>query len=160
MIAAGPSSPQIKPLIPGQSESAPPPGAGMTRPVWVVFSGETDIQWLRRFLKPGFRHCFVLLRDGGRWISFDPLANYTEITCYGHLPESFDLPQWLESRGLTVLSASMERCASRCAPLMPFTCVEAVKRLLGLHRRLILTPWQLYRFLSKGENNGIASFKT
>ena len=35
--------------------------------IWVVFSGYTDLRWLK-FLKSGFRHCFVLLHDGKRWI--------------------------------------------------------------------------------------------
>ncbi len=125
----------------------------MTKSVWVVFTGETDIPWLRRFLKPGFRHCFVLLNDGERWVSFDPLANYTEILIYNHLSCDFDLPLWLKSRGLSVLEVSVERAVKRCAPLAPYTCVEAVKRVLGLHKRLIFTPWQLYRFLEKRNNH-------
>ena len=32
-------------------------------------------------------------------------------------------------------------------PLM--TCVEVVKRVLGVHPPLIVTPWQLYRYLEK-----------
>ena len=33
------------------------------------------------------------------------------------------------------------------APWGPFTCVEAVKRVLGVRARFILTPWRLYKFL-------------
>ncbi|MCD8496748.1 MAG: hypothetical protein LRZ85_00855 [Alphaproteobacteria bacterium] len=33
---------------------------------YVVFTGRTDLPWLR-WLKPGFRHCFVLLNDGRQW---------------------------------------------------------------------------------------------
>src|SRR3954466_12569602 len=29
------------------------------------------------------------------------------------------------------------------APWAPFTCVEAAKRVLGLHVRRVMTPWQL-----------------
>jgi hypothetical protein len=32
----------------------------------VVFAGHTDVAWLRRLLRPGFRHCFVALNDGVR----------------------------------------------------------------------------------------------
>ena len=42
---------------------------------------------------------------------------------------------------------AVNRLHKRPAPLMVFTCVEAVKRVLGLHRRLVFTPWQLYRHL-------------
>ena len=133
--------------------------------VWVVFSGQTDLSWLK-ILKPGFRHCYVLLNDGQRWTSVDPLSHLTEIAIHHHVPVSFDLPDWLSRRGLKVVSASIRRDLKKPAPFMAFTCVEAVKRLLGLHHRLIFTPWQLYRHLVragllsqnhqhyKGEKNG------
>ena len=54
-----------------------------TQKAWVVFSGKTDLRWLG-LLKPGFRHCFVLLNDGLKWMSYDPLANYTEVKIYHH----------------------------------------------------------------------------
>ena len=117
---------------------------------WVVFSGETDLPWLK-LLKPGFRHCFVLLNDGQRWTSVDPLSPYTEVLVYHHVSPSFDLPSWLEGRGHNVCKASINRDQKRAAPIMMFTCVEAIKRLLGIHRRFVLTPWQLYQCLKNKE---------
>jgi len=113
---------------------------------WVVFSGQTDISWLR-FLKPGFRHCYVLLNDGERWTSIDPLSHVTEVSVHHHVPADFDLPGWLESRGNRVVKAPMRRDITKAAPFMLFTCVEAVKRVIGVHSRGIVTPWQLYRHL-------------
>jgi len=113
---------------------------------WVVFSGQTEISWLK-FLKPGFRHCYVLLHDGERWTSIDPLSHVTEISVHHHVPADFDLPGWLLSRGNRVVRAPMNRDITKAAPFMLFTCVEAVKRVLGIHRRGIVTPWQLYRHL-------------
>ena len=46
---------------------------------FVVFSGQTDLKWLKT-LKPGFRHCFVLLETGGHWVVYNPLSNRTDIT--------------------------------------------------------------------------------
>ncbi len=114
---------------------------------WVVFSGQTDLTWLK-CLKPGFRHCYVLINDGERWTSIDPLSHVTEVAVHHHVPTDFDLPDWLSRRGMTVVPAFIQRNIKTPAPFMLFTCVEAVKRLLGLHRRFILTPWQLYKFLS------------
>lgn len=113
---------------------------------WVVFSGQTEISWLR-FLKPGFRHCYVLLNDSERWTSIDPLSHVTEVSVHHHVPADFDLPGWLESRGNRVVKAPMRRDITRAAPFMLFTCVEAVKRVIGVHSRSIVTPWQLYRHL-------------
>ncbi|NCC21929.1 MAG: hypothetical protein EOM26_05630 [Alphaproteobacteria bacterium] len=120
---------------------------------YVVFTGETDLHWLRLFLKPGYRHCFLILHDGRRWVSLDPLAHCTELTVYHHLPGDFDLPDWLAERGLVVVPARLERSDRRPAPAMVFTCVEAVKRVLGLHARYVLTPWQLCRHLQKSNEN-------
>jgi hypothetical protein len=46
-----------------------------------------------------------------------------------------------------VAAAPIRRDHLRPAPLAPFTCVEAAKRVLGLHDRRVVTPWQLYRRL-------------
>jgi len=32
---------------------------------------------------------------------------------------------------------------------MFFSCVEFIKRVLGIHSCFILTPWQLYKYLNK-----------
>ncbi len=119
---------------------------------WVVFTGQTDLPWLK-MLKPGFRHCYVLLNDGDRWVSLDPLSNYLDVSIHHHVPAKFNLPLWLKSRGLIVVRAPMRR-ARKEAPWMLFTCTEAVKRVLGLHKRSIITPWQLYRYLQDEEMRG------
>lgn len=114
---------------------------------WVVFSGEADIWWLK-MLKPGFRHCFVVARDEKNWIVLDPLSPHLEIAVLP-LPRSFDLPTWLETQNLKVLSAPITRHHKKSAPLNVFSCVEVIKRFLGIHVRNIMTPWQLYCHLTK-----------
>lgn len=121
---------------------------------WVVFSGQTEISWLR-FLKPGFRHCYVLINDGERWTSVDPLSHVTEISVHHHVSTDFDLPSWLAARGNRVVRAPLRRDLTKPAPFMLFTCVEAVKRILGIHRRGIVTPWQLYRHLTCPVHEGV-----
>ena len=114
---------------------------------WVVFSGQTDLPWLR-FLKPGFRHCYVLLNDGEHWISLDPLSCHTEIMVH-HLAPDFDLPAWLRKRNLRVVRADITPQTVQ-APWSVYSCVEAVKRILGLHDFWVMTPYQLYRRLTHG----------
>jgi len=116
--------------------------------IYVVFSGETDIRWLK-ILKPGFRHCFAIINDGERWISVDPLSARLETMIYHHLEADFDLPEWLENRGYRVMAAPIKTSHKRAAPAMVFSCVEVIKRLLGIHDRLMITPHQLYQFLEK-----------
>lgn len=124
--------------------SAPPLKA------WVIFSGQADLPWLK-ILKPGFRHCAVLLNDGRNWITIDPLSNYTDIVVH-QVPVDFNLPQWMRNRGFTAVPAPLHR-HHRPAPFALFSCVESVKRVLGIHKRFIFTPWQLYRHLNKNEQS-------
>lgn len=118
------------------------------RMLWVVFSDETDLPFLK-CLRRGFRHCFVVIRDRGHWISYDPLAHYTELF-WVDVPETFDLLGWLSEQGMTVIKVPSSLCPKqKIFPPMMFTCVEAVKRMIGLRGWWILTPWQLYAALAK-----------
>ena len=118
-----------------------------SKQAWVVFSGQTDLPWLK-CLKPGYRHCYVLLNDGRYWISVDPLFPHTEIIVH-HVPADFDLPAWLRGRGYESIKCPVIRSLKKPAPLSLFTCVEAVKRIIGIHSWRIHTPWQLYKYLRK-----------
>ena len=112
---------------------------------YVVFSGRSDLPWLR-LLKPGFRHCFLAMRQQGCWVLYEPMSNRTEISIAA-ADDGQDIAGWMRQMGFTVLPAVISRESNRPAPWGPFTCVEAVKRVLGIHRRGILTPWHLHCFL-------------
>lgn len=86
-----------------------------TQSAWVVFSGETDIKWLK-ILKSGYRHCFVLINDGQRWMSIDPLSPYTDIQIYHHIESSFSLPEWLQIRGYRVVQTDIQKNHQTPAP--------------------------------------------
>ena len=113
----------------------------------VVFSGATDLKWLR-VLKPGFRHCFTILESGKRWIIYDPLSLQTEITIIEDLSLS-ELMEGYQKMGFRIIPWVVQRASPRPAPLGLYTCVEAVKRVLGIHAPLIITPWNLFNFLIK-----------
>jgi len=114
---------------------------------WVVFGNDTDLFWLR-FLKKGYRHCFVILNDGQHWISFDPMAHYSEIIVHDVAPD-FDMPQWLAAREYTVMEVPQRDICIKPAPFAVLNCVESVKRVLGIHAFWVLTPWQLYKYLKR-----------
>lgn len=117
----------------------------------VMFSGRTDLWWLR-MLKPGFRHCFVALGGENCWVLLDPLAHYTEIAALA-LPAEFDLAGWYRAEGLIAVEARPRQPPAIAAPWRPYSCVEAVKRVLGLRAPGVVTPWQLYQMLVAEENN-------
>ena len=109
-----------------------------------VFSGKADLLWLR-LLRPGFRHCFVALEEAGRWITVDPLAGYTDVAVQP-VPAAFDLAGFYRERGFTVVETRRRR-RIRPAPLLPATCVEVAKRVLGIASWRVVTPGQLHDFL-------------
>ena len=109
----------------------------------VAFTGETDIRWLR-ILRPGFRHVFVAVNDGKHWITFDPLSHRTEVAVQP-VGADFDLASHYRRKGLRIVEVTPKPVRPHPAPIAICTCVEAAKRLLGIHDAFILTPWQLYR---------------
>jgi len=121
----------------------------------VVFSGQTDLAWLR-VLKRGFRHCFVLIEcapvhgdeKGGGWVLYNPLSNATQIAMWP-LQDEESIQNWLMDQGYLVIKTYVRPLTNQILPWRPFTCVEAVKRALGLRLQGIFTPWQLYKFLIK-----------
>lgn len=112
----------------------------------VVFGGRCGVWWLR-WLKPGFRHCFAAVDDGTQWLTIDPLLHRLEVRASG-LASDFDLAAAYRRMGLVVIAVSPPAVPRRAAVFGLFTCVETVKRLLGLRGVWVLTPWQLFRLLA------------
>lgn len=123
------------------------PDTSQAREALVVFSGQAALAWLR-ILKAGYRHCFLVLRSGQDWILYNPLSHRTELELVPDA-DSESLARFFEQRGFRVVRTQSRATPLRPAPWRPFTCVEAVKRGLGLQAPAIWTPWQLYRYLVK-----------
>ena len=116
-----------------------------------VFVDQTELRWLR-WLKRGFRHCFVALNDGEAWIALDPLAGRTEVRVLPLGPDD-DAAAWYASQGHAVVTLALSRLPRRTSGLswllVPCTCVGQAQRLLGTPG-LALTPWLLFRRLTAG----------
>lgn len=113
--------------------------------VWIAFTGKADARFLK-ILKPGFRHCFALMRDDARWLLIDPMLHKMDINA-ASCAHDFDLPGYLRRQGYRVVRAPAFSPERRMCFPAPFTCVEAMKRLIGLQDWRVFTPWQLYRRL-------------
>lgn len=114
-------------------------------PALVVFTDETTLKWLRP-LRAGFRHCFVAVRRGNHWIVCNPFAHYTDLDLVIGFTMS-ELARWYRRHGFVVIETVATMPPPECAPFRPFTCVEAVKRALGLRAPWVFTPRQLHRHL-------------
>ncbi|MGF1629624.1 MAG: hypothetical protein ACFCUT_09150 [Kiloniellaceae bacterium] len=119
----------------------------------VVFHGESCGFWPWLCGRPGFRHCFVALDDGRAWIEVDPRGDGIGVAA--EVPAAVDLASHYRALGYAVIETALRRRRRRYRVAWAFTCVEAVKRVLGVHGWLIWTPYQLYRQLEKDEMGSI-----
>ncbi|MEQ8356724.1 MAG: hypothetical protein RH942_14370 [Kiloniellaceae bacterium] len=119
----------------------------------VVFHGAGCGFWPWLCGRPGFRHCFAALNDGRAWIVVDARGDGLKVVA--DVPGAFDLAAHYRALGYAVIETK-RRAEGRRRYILPFafTCVEAVKRLLGLHGWFIWTPHQLYKRL---ENDSMGS---
>ncbi|PCI42073.1 MAG: hypothetical protein COB46_01745 [Rhodospirillaceae bacterium] len=122
----------------------------------VVFSDQADLAWLR-VLRPGFRHCFVLIKcgveggdagdlEGSNWVLYNPLSTATQISLWA-VHDDKVLKNSLVQQGYCIVETYVRPLTVEVLPWRPFTCVEAVKRSLGLHKSSLFTPYGLYKFL-------------
>ena len=111
----------------------------------VVFRDASELWWAKLF-KRGFRHCFLCFYDGRRWLFYDPMAHHTEISVLEAAPDR-DVAGYYLGLGYRVVPTPVRNAVRRPLPIAPFTCVEAVKRVLGIRAWWVFTPWRLYRHL-------------
>ena len=92
-----------------------------------------------------------------------------EITYFKH--EQRNLPDFLTKTSLVVpIYIKAKNDKTQRVFFRAFTCVEVIKSVLGIHNRLILTPYQLYKHiktdrslsaimwkLKKGDYHGIST---
>jgi len=145
-MSENPAKPGLHSPIPAAANAV----SGPARPerAVVVFAEETRLPKLRR-LKPGFRHCYAYMAMPGGWVGIDPLAYMTEIKGFYDWPAEADLAAHLRGLGQCALTVPVLTPPRRLAPPLPFTCVEVVKRLIGLQSWSIRTPWELFLHLRK-----------
>lgn len=115
-------------------------------PSLVVFRDRTELAWLR-WLARGFRHCAVVVRVGGDWVLIDSLSHSMCVGRFAAEPMS-RLAARYRAAGMIVVETRVRQAPAGLAPVLPLTCVEAVKRVLGIHAWTILTPRQLHRYLT------------
>lgn len=112
----------------------------------VVFTGDGSHR-LAPLLKPGFRHCFAVVRDPkGPWILVDPARGVPRLSVIGL--EDFDVARFYRDMGLTAVETARAD-APLYFPWTTATCVGMVKAVIGLRAPLVVTPYGLYRRLTR-----------
>lgn len=115
----------------------------------VVFHDSFErAHWMSRFMKPGFWHCFVCMERDGLWIKVDGESGLPVVQ-YLTQSEGFDLAGFYRDQGFTVVETE-QRGSAVISPLALRNCVGMVKALLCI-RSFAVTPWGLYRHLTRNE---------
>ena len=117
--------------------------------IYIAFSDAPQKPYLRP-LKSGFRHCFYIQEQPGFFIFFDPLSSHSELMVTTESP----LRRLLDSGFIIVKTAKEKQIESKLMFDL-LTCVGQIKRLLGIQNFKIQTPYQLYRYLTKGQNKNV-----
>jgi len=115
--------------------------------VIVVFEdrvGAPSLKWLR----PGFRHCFCLVRRPAGWIVCDPLKSSTRLEVISPYEED-EIVAHYRAMHMKALVGYCSAVGQTSSILRPMTCVEIVKRIIGLYAPTVWTPHQLYRALCR-----------
>lgn len=121
---------------------------------WVVFTDGDNVHWWSRFMKKGYRHCYVLFplktNDGlfgEDWtVQVEPRANILNVKVYtdpiGDTPHG--LGEFTE-----VIKCRVANLDKTKYSIEVRTCVTTAKWLLGVQWRGIQTPWRFRNKLVK-----------
>ena len=113
---------------------------------YVGFSDNTTIPVLR-LLKHGFRHCFIFFGDESNTFVLDPISNRIDLS---FLPIGVkSMVRIFESKNIKIVYVPERFNTKKISTSGIFTCVEVVKRVLGISKISIITPFRLYKFLIK-----------
>lgn len=114
----------------------------------IVIFGPSQLPYLK-VLRDGYQHCMIAVQSGPAWQLIDPLSNAFYVTELGIAHPDEIISSFVE-QGFDAVATQRRAPVAAEMPLGMFTCVEVVKRVLGLRNRWIMTPWQLRRAISIG----------
>ncbi len=104
--------------------------------------------WLRPLLRPGFRHCFCAVASGPYWIAIDGRRGLPAIEVVAGADT--DLAAFYRGLGYAVAEIAAAPRPPR-QPVVLATCVGAAKRVLGLRAPFALTPYRLWKHLTRND---------
>jgi hypothetical protein len=115
---------------------------------YVVFEHSPKRNWLTRYLKDGFTHCYVMHKSsaGLFWIVINPLWSKTLIDY--RLVSTFPTARsYAGDHALIIKHTKRIDLRGNCCGLCINSCVDVVKRVIGMDKWYIYTPYQLFKTL-------------
>lgn len=113
---------------------------------FVGFGGSNSVWWTR-FLKKGYRHCLVVLAcKNNVFLLIDPILKQIDyVVC-----EDEKIIDYIKGMGYKFIKTEIKQeVKDKPHIFVPFTCVEVVKRVLGITSFWIVTPYQLFKYIKK-----------
>ena len=127
----------------------PKPEPSEAAPAAVVVFEHREARGVLRLLRPGFRHCFCLVSRESGWMLCDPLKQSIHLAWLPDLGAERLLQHFSRNGRTALLGTAPEPAPALRIRLRPLTCVEVVKRILGLAELPAATPWQLHEALRR-----------
>ncbi len=115
---------------------------------YVAFGG-MPTHWLTRFLKEGFYHCLLIIGNGREWCVIDPVIHFTDLI----MVKTLHIEQFFIEKGYRLVRTTPQIPHKIKFHLRPMTCVETVKKFLGIESPCLWTPYQLFCFLTQKKEN-------
>jgi len=114
----------------------------------VVFTDGSNQHWWSRFMKEGYRHCFILYplkTHGGLFgedwcVQIDPATNFMRMMVYTDPIEDVLEAMQPFSEAITCRVANLDKTKYN---IEVRTCVTNVKLMLGVRWWHVQTPWKL-----------------
>lgn len=98
-----------------------------------------------RWLAPGFRHCFCLLDAfPSGWLLCDPLKGSLHLEVLPTFEIGVLVEHYLGTGRHVAVGPTRSARGGATGWAAPLTCVELVKRAIGLHAPRTFTPWRLF----------------
>lgn len=111
----------------------------------IVIFGSSQLSYLK-VLRGGYQHCMIAVQSGAAWQLIDPLSNAFYVTELG-IARPDEIISSFTEQGFDAVPTQRRAPVAAEMPPAPFTCVEVVKRVLGIRDRWVMTPWQLRKVL-------------
>jgi len=121
----------------------------MKQECWLIF--REGSKWSKRYLKSGFGHVDILMKDDFNWYVVRPRNRLLEVKILDFKVED-NVPLMFKQMDYTsMMKVNVEKEFDVRPTLNIFhlmNCVGIAKYMLGLFP-YVFTPWQLYKYLNK-----------
>ena len=113
-----------------------------------------DPAWYARWLKPGFVHCFVLVKsESNQWIKLEGVNGRLHVTQLALDEDAHGHYMRYVNRDATIVKIDVRSDMTLPRRRLPHlfvsgTCVGLIKSVLGI-RSWAITPWQFYKYLTR-----------